>query len=88
MQGSGEDWYFDLDYLTDHLGYVRFKANNTAGTQDAHPKEKPTSADSEDDDHPMVIPSFTTDPISGNMGKDLVIPADGDASFAEDLARL
>ena len=65
MQGSGEDWYFDLDYLTDHLGYARFKAKNNAGTQDADTKGTPTSADSADDDHPIVIPSFTTNPISG-----------------------
>ena len=38
VQGSGEDWYFDLDYLTDHLGYARFKANKFADTQDASPK--------------------------------------------------
>ena len=27
IQGKGHDWYFDLDYLTDHLGYARFKSN-------------------------------------------------------------
>lgn len=22
IQGKGHDWYFDLEYLTDHLGYT------------------------------------------------------------------
>ncbi|GJW26018.1 putative ribonuclease H-like domain-containing protein [Tanacetum coccineum] len=30
----GHEWYFDLDYLTDSLGYTRFKTNQPAGTQD------------------------------------------------------
>ena len=34
VQGAGHEWYFDLDYLTDHLGYNRFKANKSAGTSD------------------------------------------------------
>ncbi|GKB39826.1 hypothetical protein Tco_0884768, partial [Tanacetum coccineum] len=32
--GLGHEWYFDLDYLTDSLGYTRFKTNQPAGTQD------------------------------------------------------
>nr|GEZ62526.1 retrovirus-related Pol polyprotein from transposon TNT 1-94 [Tanacetum cinerariifolium] len=27
VQGLGQEWYFDLDYLTDSLGYTRFKTN-------------------------------------------------------------
>nr|GEV25562.1 putative reverse transcriptase domain-containing protein [Tanacetum cinerariifolium] len=34
VQGLGQEWYFDLDYLTDSLGYTRFKTNPPAGTQD------------------------------------------------------
>ncbi|GJS02856.1 hypothetical protein Tco_0319364 [Tanacetum coccineum] len=29
-QGIGHEWYFDLDYLTDSLGYTRFKTNKPA----------------------------------------------------------
>ncbi|GKG03205.1 hypothetical protein Tco_0310841, partial [Tanacetum coccineum] len=31
VQGLGREWYFDLNYLTDSLGYTRFKSNQTAG---------------------------------------------------------
>nr|GEY08579.1 ribonuclease H-like domain-containing protein [Tanacetum cinerariifolium] len=34
VQGLGQEWYFDLDYLTDFLGYKRFKTNPPAGTHD------------------------------------------------------
>ncbi|GKC86238.1 putative ribonuclease H-like domain-containing protein, partial [Tanacetum coccineum] len=30
VQGLGHEWYFDLDYLTDSLGYTRFKTNQPA----------------------------------------------------------
>ncbi|GJS95856.1 putative ribonuclease H-like domain-containing protein, partial [Tanacetum coccineum] len=30
VQGIGHEWYFDLDYLTDSLGYTRFKTNKPA----------------------------------------------------------
>nr|GFA05402.1 putative ribonuclease H-like domain-containing protein [Tanacetum cinerariifolium] len=48
VQGLGQEWYFDLDYLTDSLGYTRFKTNTPAGTQDttinAGPKVNDVSA--------------------------------------------
>ncbi|GKA02685.1 hypothetical protein Tco_0675466, partial [Tanacetum coccineum] len=31
VQGLGHEWYFDLDYLTDSLGYTRFKTKQPAG---------------------------------------------------------
>nr|GEX15904.1 hypothetical protein [Tanacetum cinerariifolium] len=31
VQGLGQEWYFNLDYLTDSLGYTRFKTNPPAG---------------------------------------------------------
>nr|GFA59111.1 ribonuclease H-like domain-containing protein [Tanacetum cinerariifolium] len=34
--GLGQEWYFDLVYLTDSLCYTRFKTNPTAGTQDTN----------------------------------------------------
>nr|GEW64545.1 putative ribonuclease H-like domain-containing protein [Tanacetum cinerariifolium] len=39
VQGLGQEWYFELDYLTDSLGYTRFKSNTPAG-----PKVNPVSA--------------------------------------------
>ncbi|GKC64828.1 putative ribonuclease H-like domain-containing protein, partial [Tanacetum coccineum] len=35
ITGLGHEWYFDLDYLTDTLGYKRDKANQSAGIQEA-----------------------------------------------------
>ncbi|GKF73500.1 hypothetical protein Tco_0219832, partial [Tanacetum coccineum] len=31
VQGLGQQWYFDLDYLTDSLGYTRLKSNQPTG---------------------------------------------------------
>nr|GEV33868.1 copia protein [Tanacetum cinerariifolium] len=31
VQGLGQEWYFDLDYFTDSLGYTRFNTNPPAG---------------------------------------------------------
>nr|GEX92297.1 putative ribonuclease H-like domain-containing protein [Tanacetum cinerariifolium] len=36
VQGLGQEWYFNLDYLTDSLGYTRFKTNTPAGTDDTN----------------------------------------------------
>ncbi|GJS97398.1 hypothetical protein Tco_0804366 [Tanacetum coccineum] len=36
VQGIGHEWYFDLDYLTDSLGYTRFKSDTPAGTQETN----------------------------------------------------
>nr|GEV52637.1 putative ribonuclease H-like domain-containing protein [Tanacetum cinerariifolium] len=33
IQGLGQEWYFDLDYLTDFLGYTRFKPNPPAAAK-------------------------------------------------------
>ncbi|GKG11640.1 hypothetical protein Tco_0343040, partial [Tanacetum coccineum] len=30
VQGIGHEWYFDLDYLTDSLGYTRFTTDKPA----------------------------------------------------------
>nr|GEW13074.1 hypothetical protein [Tanacetum cinerariifolium] len=36
VHGLGQEWYFDLDYLTDSLGYTHFKTNPPAGTHDTN----------------------------------------------------
>ncbi|GKD65354.1 hypothetical protein Tco_1307462, partial [Tanacetum coccineum] len=54
VQGLGHEWYFDLDYLTDTLGYKRDKANQSAGTQEASTNPAGTQdadSDSECDDN-------------------------------------
>nr|GEW44866.1 hypothetical protein [Tanacetum cinerariifolium] len=43
--GLGQEWYFDLDYLTDSLGYTRFKTNPPAGTHDTNILAGPTVHD-------------------------------------------
>ncbi|GKC07656.1 putative ribonuclease H-like domain-containing protein, partial [Tanacetum coccineum] len=35
-RGIGHEWYFDLDYLTDSLGYTRFKTDKSAGSQETN----------------------------------------------------
>nr|GEZ25145.1 putative ribonuclease H-like domain-containing protein [Tanacetum cinerariifolium] len=35
VQGLGHEWYFNLDYLTDTLGYQHVQANQSTGTQEA-----------------------------------------------------
>ncbi|GKA56901.1 putative ribonuclease H-like domain-containing protein [Tanacetum coccineum] len=54
VQGLGHEWYFDLDYLTDSLGYKRDKANQSAGTHEDLPNfaevmPKDISSDEVDD---------------------------------------
>ncbi|GKC54747.1 putative ribonuclease H-like domain-containing protein [Tanacetum coccineum] len=63
IQGIGHEWSFDLDYLTDSLGYNRDKANQSAGTQDVSSNPggfQDDDLDSDSDDaihvHPGSIP--------------------------------
>ncbi|GJU08858.1 putative ribonuclease H-like domain-containing protein [Tanacetum coccineum] len=59
VQGLGHEWYFDLDYLTDSLGYTRFKSNQPAGTQDTNTHAGThDDSDSECDEQVIVVPSF------------------------------
>nr|GEV56911.1 putative ribonuclease H-like domain-containing protein [Tanacetum cinerariifolium] len=44
-KGLGQEWYFDLDYLTDSLGYTHFKTNPPAGTHDTNILTGPTVHD-------------------------------------------
>ncbi|GKE94451.1 putative ribonuclease H-like domain-containing protein, partial [Tanacetum coccineum] len=58
VQGMGQEWYFDLDYLTDSLGYTRFKSNQPAGTQDPHIHAgTQDDSDSECDEQVIIVPS-------------------------------
>ncbi|GJU76300.1 putative ribonuclease H-like domain-containing protein, partial [Tanacetum coccineum] len=65
VQGLGHEWYFNLDYLTNSLGYTRFKTNQPAGTQDTniHAGTQDDS-DSECDEQVIVVPSFPSNSFS------------------------
>ncbi|GKC74875.1 putative ribonuclease H-like domain-containing protein, partial [Tanacetum coccineum] len=55
-RGLGHEWYFNLDYLTDTLGYKRDKANQSAGTQEASTNPAGTQdADSDSECDEQVI---------------------------------
>nr|GFA47982.1 hypothetical protein [Tanacetum cinerariifolium] len=64
--GLGHEWYFDLDYLTDSLGYKHVFANqptgtqrdttNSVGTQDA-------DSDSDCDEQVIIVPSYPSHSI-------------------------
>ncbi|GJV98579.1 hypothetical protein Tco_1553831 [Tanacetum coccineum] len=59
-RGIGHEWYFDLDYLTDSLGYTRFKTDKPAGTQETNINAgtQDHDSDSEVDEQVIVVPSF------------------------------
>ncbi|GJR63882.1 putative ribonuclease H-like domain-containing protein [Tanacetum coccineum] len=66
VQGLGHEWYFDLDYLTDTLGYKRDKANQSAGTQEASTNPAGTQdadSDSECDEQFIIVPSYPSHSI-------------------------
>ncbi|GJR13597.1 hypothetical protein Tco_0796249 [Tanacetum coccineum] len=52
-QGLGHEWYFNLDNLTDSLGYTRFKSNQPAG-----PKVNIASAQWKSSDYAEELASF------------------------------
>ncbi|GJR27442.1 putative ribonuclease H-like domain-containing protein [Tanacetum coccineum] len=65
VQGLGQEWYFDLDYLTGSLGYTCFKSNQPAGTQDPHIHAgTQDDLDSECDEQVIVVPSFPSNRFS------------------------
>ncbi|GJV74687.1 putative ribonuclease H-like domain-containing protein [Tanacetum coccineum] len=98
VQGLGYEWYFDLDYLTDTLGYKRVQANQSAGTQEASTNPAGTQdadSDSESDEQVIIIPSYPSHSIQEAEPKD--IPGDevddspldsAEDIFQKELARL
>ncbi|GJU67514.1 putative ribonuclease H-like domain-containing protein [Tanacetum coccineum] len=98
VQGLGHEWYFDLDYLTDTLGYNRVNANQSAGTQEASANPEGTQdvdSDSECDEQVIIIPSYPSHSIREAESKD-TSSDEGDDSphdsaeelFQQELARL
>nr|GEV03040.1 putative ribonuclease H-like domain-containing protein [Tanacetum cinerariifolium] len=67
VQGLGQEWYFDLDYLTDSLGYTHFKTNPPAGTHDTNILTCTQTDDSESecDEQVIPVPSFPSNSFSG-----------------------
>nr|GEV71334.1 putative ribonuclease H-like domain-containing protein [Tanacetum cinerariifolium] len=71
--GLGHEWYFDLDYLTDTLGYKRNKANQSVGTQKATTNPAGTQdadLDSDCDEQVIIVPSYLLHSIQGTEPKD------------------
>ncbi|GJV67848.1 putative ribonuclease H-like domain-containing protein [Tanacetum coccineum] len=89
VQGLGHEWYFDLDYLTDSLGYTRFKTKQPAGTQDTniHAGTQEDS-DSECDEQEILVPSFPSNSFSGPKVHEASDMVESSSDYAEELARL
>ncbi|GJQ98095.1 hypothetical protein Tco_0009234, partial [Tanacetum coccineum] len=98
VQGLGHEWYFDLDYLTDTLGYKRDKANQSAGTQEASTNPAGTQdadSDSECDEQVIIVPSYPSHSIQAAEPKDTSSDEVDDSPldsaeeiFKQELARL
>ncbi|GJU43490.1 putative ribonuclease H-like domain-containing protein [Tanacetum coccineum] len=96
VQGLGHEWYFDLDYLTDTLGYKRDKANQSAGTQEASTNPAGTQdadSDSECDEQVIIIPSYPSHSLQEAEPKDTSSDEGDDsphdsAIFQKEIARL
>nr|GEW77181.1 ribonuclease H-like domain-containing protein [Tanacetum cinerariifolium] len=90
VQGLGQEWYFDLDYLTDSLGYMHFKTNPPAGTHDTNilAGTQTDDSDSECDEQVILVPSFPSNNFLGHTVHDVSAPMDNNLDYAEELARL
>ncbi|GJZ53580.1 putative ribonuclease H-like domain-containing protein, partial [Tanacetum coccineum] len=98
VQGLGHEWYFDLDYLTDTLGYKHDKANQYAGTHEDLPNSAGTQdadSDSECDKQVIIIPSYPShniqEPVPTDSSSDDVDDTPLDSAeeyFQKELARL
>nr|GEW72519.1 hypothetical protein [Tanacetum cinerariifolium] len=72
-RGLGHEWYFDLDYLTDSLGYKHVSANQPAGTQGATTNSAGTqdaNSDSDCDEQVIIVPSYPSLNIQQSKPKD------------------
>nr|GEV96384.1 hypothetical protein [Tanacetum cinerariifolium] len=73
VQGLGHEWYFDLDYLTDYLGYKHVSSNQPAGTQGATTNSTSTQdadSDSDCDEQVIIVPSYPSLNIQQSEPKD------------------
>nr|GEW74782.1 retrovirus-related Pol polyprotein from transposon TNT 1-94 [Tanacetum cinerariifolium] len=90
VQGLGQEWYFDLDYLIDSLGYTCFKTNLPACTHDTNilAGTQADDSDSECEEQVILVPSFPSNSFSGPMVHDVSAPMENNLNYAEELARL
>ncbi|GJV38428.1 putative ribonuclease H-like domain-containing protein [Tanacetum coccineum] len=98
IQGISHEWSFDLDYLTDSLGYNRDKANQSTGTQDVSSNPAGLQDDdskSDSDEQVIIVPSYPSNNIPGAETKDTsdahsngVLFDTAEDIFQQELARL
>nr|GEW71115.1 putative ribonuclease H-like domain-containing protein [Tanacetum cinerariifolium] len=97
-RGPGHEWYFNLDYLTDTLGYKHDTANQSAGTQENSTNPAGTQdavSDSDCDEQVIIVPFCPshiiqrTEPndTSGDAVDDSPLNS-ADEIFQQELARL
>nr|GEX66301.1 hypothetical protein [Tanacetum cinerariifolium] len=98
VQGLGHEWYFDIDYLTDTLGYKHVQANQSTRTQGATTNPAGThdaNSDSDCDEQIIIVPSYPSHSIPGTEPKDTSgdevddsLLNSADEIFQKELARL
>jgi hypothetical protein len=96
VQGKGHEWYFDLDYLTDYLGYTRHKTNPSAGVQGSSSNNAGTLPDDSDSgsecDEPTIVvttlPIQLADPPTKEASDAKSAEDVENSTYVEDLARL
>ncbi|GJV45393.1 putative ribonuclease H-like domain-containing protein, partial [Tanacetum coccineum] len=90
VQGIGHEWYFDLDYLTDSLGYTRFTTDSPAGTQETNIPAGTQAQDSDSDveEQVIVVPSFPSNNFAGPSSSNGPSIMERNADYAEELAKL
>nr|GEU29330.1 ribonuclease H-like domain, reverse transcriptase, RNA-dependent DNA polymerase [Tanacetum cinerariifolium] len=72
-RGLGHEWYFNLDYLTDSLGYKHVLANQSAGTQGATTNSIGThdvDSNSDCNEQVIIVPSYPSHRIQHSEPKD------------------
>nr|GEW65242.1 putative ribonuclease H-like domain-containing protein [Tanacetum cinerariifolium] len=90
VQGLGQEWYFDLAYLTDSLGYTCFKTNPPAGPDDTNilAGTQADDSDSECDEQVILVPLFPSNSFSGPTIQDVSAPMENNLDYAKELAHL
>nr|GEY16504.1 ribonuclease H-like domain-containing protein [Tanacetum cinerariifolium] len=85
VQGLGQEWYFDLDYLTDSLGYTRFKTTPPAGTQAPNiiAGTQDDDSESECDEQAILVPSFPSNSFSGSKVNDVSAPMETNLDYVQ-----
>ncbi|GJY71310.1 putative ribonuclease H-like domain-containing protein [Tanacetum coccineum] len=93
-RGIGHEWSFDLDYLTDSLGYNRDKANQPAGTQDVSSNPagfQDDDSDVDSDEQVILVPSYPSNNIPRAKTKvtsNGVLFVTAEDIFQQELARM